>query len=35
MAAVWSLAVRYTAIGLRLPPEKVDEYAEGVYGFET
>ncbi len=33
--AVWSLIVYYTAIRLRLPAEKVDEYVEGVYGFES
>ena len=35
VVAVWSLVVYYTAIRLRLPEEKVDEYAEGVYGFES
>ena len=35
VVAVWSLIVYYTAIRLRLPEEKVDEYAEGVFGFES
>jgi amino acid transporter len=35
VVAVWSLIVYAVAIRLRLPVEKVDEYTEGVYGFET
>jgi amino acid transporter len=35
VVAGWSLIVYYTAIRLRLPTSKVDEYAEGVYGFES
>jgi hypothetical protein len=35
VVAAWSLIVYYTAIRLRLPEEKVDEYARGVYGFES
>jgi amino acid transporter len=35
VVAAWSLAVYYTAIRLRLPEAKVDEYAAGVYGFES
>jgi amino acid transporter len=35
VVAAWSLVVYYTAIRFRLPEEKVDEYAEGVYGFES
>ena len=35
VVAVWSLVVYYTAIRLRLPESKVDEYAKGVYGFES
>jgi amino acid transporter len=35
VVAAWSLIVYYTAIRLRLPEAKVDEYAQGVYGFES
>jgi hypothetical protein len=35
VVAAWSLVVYYTAIRLRLPEEKVNEYAKGVYGFES
>jgi hypothetical protein len=35
VVAAWSLIVYFTAIRLRLPKEKVDEYAKGVYGFES
>jgi amino acid transporter len=35
VVTVWSLVVYYTAIRLRLPESKVDEYARGVYGFES
>ena len=35
VVAAWSLIVYYTAIRFRLPEEKVDEYAQGVYGFES
>ncbi len=35
VVAAWSLAVYYTAIRLRLPEAKVDEYAAGVYGFDS
>ena len=35
VVAAWSLVVYYTAIRFRLPPEKVDEYAQGVYGFDS
>ncbi len=35
VVAAWSLVVYATAIRLRLPEEKVDEYAAGVYGFES
>jgi amino acid transporter len=35
VVAVFSLVIYYTAIRLRLPEEKVDQYAEGVYGFES
>jgi amino acid transporter len=35
VVAVWSLIVYATAIRLRLPTAKVDEYTKGVYGFET
>ena len=33
--AAFSLVIYYTAIRLRLPESKVDEYAQGVYGFES
>jgi hypothetical protein len=35
VVTAWSLIVYYTAIRLRLPEEKVDRYAQGVYGFES
>ncbi len=35
VVTAWSLVVYYTAIRLRLPAEKVDQYAQGVYGFES
>jgi amino acid transporter len=35
VVAAWSLVVYFTAIRLRLPESKVDEYAQGVYGFES
>jgi hypothetical protein len=35
VVTAWSLVVYYTAIRLRLPTSKVDEYAQGVYGFES
>jgi amino acid transporter len=35
VVTVWSLVIYYTAIRLRLPESKVDEYAAGVYGFES
>ncbi len=35
VVAVWSLVVYYAAVRLRLPESKVDEYAAGVYGFES
>jgi amino acid transporter len=35
VVAVWSLVIYYTAIRLRLPEQKVDEYTAGVYGFES
>jgi len=35
VVAAWSLIVDYSAIRLRLPEEKVDEYTQGVFGFES
>jgi amino acid transporter len=35
VVAGWSLVIYFTAIRLRLPEEKVDEYTAGVYGFES
>jgi amino acid transporter len=35
VVAIFSLVIYYTAIRLRLPESKVDEYAQGVYGFES
>jgi amino acid transporter len=35
VVAVWSLIIYALAIRLRLPEEKVNRYAEGVYGFES
>ncbi len=35
VVAIWSLIVYYTAVHFRLPESKVDEYAQGVYGFES
>lgn len=35
VVAAWSLIVYYSAIRLRLPEEKVDEYTLGVFGFES
>jgi amino acid transporter len=35
VVTAWSLVVYYTAIRFRLPVEKVDRYAQGVYGFES
>ena len=35
VVAVWSLIIYAVAIRLRLPVEKVNRYAEGVYGFES
>jgi amino acid transporter len=35
VVAVFSLIIYAAAIRLRLPVSKVDEYAQGVYGFET
>ena len=35
VVGAWSLLVYYAAIRLRLPEAKVDEYAQGVYGFES
>ena len=35
VVAAWSIIVYYAAIRLRLPGEKVDQYTQGVYGFES
>ena len=35
VVAAFSLIIYYSAIRLRLPESKVDEYAQGVYGFES
>jgi hypothetical protein len=35
VVAAWSLIVYVTAIRLRLSAQKVDDYARGVYGFES
>jgi amino acid transporter len=35
VVAAWSLIIYYAAVRLRLPASKVDEYAQGVYGFES
>jgi len=35
VVAAWSLIIYYSAIRLRLPEEKVDEYTQGVFGFES
>ena len=35
VVAGWSLVIYYTAIRLRLPEQKVDQYTAGVYGFES
>jgi amino acid transporter len=34
VVAVWSLIVYFTALRLRLPPERVDDYARDVYPVE-